>query len=331
MAINDPNNSDFYSNGQDPNMVYAQGGFNGQPVVNAITPVGQGAKPAGGSGLYAPGSTVAPNAPSLFSPSQVSSAAGSSDPWGIYGSDPQSALTSALQSGQFGTGQAFVDAFNQQFGLQPGSSLAYYADSNTYALPGGYAAVGGNGMWGWNPRSGGGGGGTGGGGAAGSGGVQVGASPYSAYDAQRQAQADALYNTLMGEANQSLNITPDDPIIKGQTDAYAAQAQNQWRNTMSAIAEKGGANYNTDAESRAVGEQLAQGTAGFQAKLMANELQSRRDQINQSLSQAAGLLTAEQQAALQDELGRIDAMIGQSEFGQNLAERAYEFDSTVNP
>lgn len=244
-----------------------------------------------------------------------------SNDW-TWGDDETQALLAALNAGQ--SGQGFLDAYNTHFKLQPGGSLAYYQDQNIYALPSGYATKGPNG-WTWNVRGG------GGGGAAPTTAPTIGPSPFAAGDAQRQAQADALFSQLMGRAQQSENITASDPIIKGQVDAHAATAADQWRNTMSQLAEHGGANFNPDAEARSVGENLAKDTANFQSQLMNTELQSRRDQINQALTQAAGLLTAEQQMALQDELHRLDAMIGDSQFTRNLGERAFEFDSTVNP
>jgi len=236
-----------------------------------------------------------------------------------WGNDEVQALLNGLDAGQ--SGQSWLDAYNTNFGLKSGSSLAYYADSNTYALPSGYATLGANGQWTWNPRT----------GNAAPSGPSIPPSSFSSTDAARQQQADALFQLLMGQASQSLNISADDPIIKGQVDAYASKAADQWRNTASAMAEKGGANANTEAEQRSVGEKLSKGTADFQSQLMGRELQSRRDQISQALTQAAGLLTAEQQMALQDELARLDAMIGVSEFSQSMAERAYEFDATVNP
>lgn len=48
------------------------------------------------------------------------------------------ALHSGLSNGQ--SGQALADSINQRFHLQPGSSLAYYANNGDYAMPGWYAA-----------------------------------------------------------------------------------------------------------------------------------------------------------------------------------------------
>jgi hypothetical protein len=205
------------------------------------------------------------------------------------------------------------------------------------ATPNGYAAQApGGGAWGWNPRGPetGSGGGVGAGGSA-AGGVlapfNVPQSPFSAGDPNRQAQADQLFKYLMGRATQSENVTANDPVIKSQTDAYASRQVDDSRNMLSALAEKGGANFNPDAENRSVAERLGKNTADFQGQLMSRELQSRRDQISQALTQSASLLSAQQQMALQDELARLEAAMGESQFGRSLAERGFEFGATVNP
>jgi hypothetical protein len=56
-------------------------------------------------------------------------------------------------------------------------------------------------------------------------------------------------------------------------------------------------------------EHAAQATGGMQAQLMSNELTARRQEIAQALQQMGGLLTGEQQLALQQELGYLDASL----------------------
>lgn len=226
------------------------------------------------------------------------------------------------------TGAAWV--YNRNTNAQPGSQAVYYPGTDTLGLPSAYLADD-KGAWNINPRGpeGGTNGGTMGGSISPP--PSIGASLFAAGDQQRQAQAEQLFQYLMGRAHQSENVTADDPVIKGQTDAYASRQIDSSRNELSALAERGGANFNPEASQRSVAERLGKNTADFQSQLMGRELQSRRDEITNSLTQMAGLLTAEQQMALQDELARLEMMSGQSQFGQSLAERAFEFGATNNP
>lgn len=130
--------------------------------------------------------------------------------------------------------------------------------------------------------------------------------------------ADTLFDLLMKRAGQSLELNPNDPIIKGQVDAYNASQQRASRDFMAQQAEKYGANANLTAEARAQAEGVGQKTGAYQATLLGSELAARRAEIENALSGAVGLLTAEQQMALTEELTKIQ-----------LAQRAYEFDAEL--
>lgn len=153
------------------------------------------------------------------------------------------------------------------------------------------------------------------------------------------AQADALYNMLMQRAQQGLNIDPNDPIIRQQADAYNANTTRSGRQYLQGLAEKQGANANIGSEGRMVAEKGAQAGATFEGQLMQQELTARRTEIQNALTGAAGLLTAQQQMDLQKELADLDHQQqlyefdygqkqNQSQFDKNMTQRAYEFDST---
>jgi hypothetical protein len=127
--------------------------------------------------------------------------------------------------------------------------------------------------------------------------------------------ATDLYKYLYGLGTSSPTIDANDPIIKAQTDAYRAEQDRAGRSYLAQAAESGGPNTNLDAVARSMAEQGAQSTGAFQANLMGNELSARRNQIQQALSGAQGLLTSEQQAQLQEELSQL-----------GLAQNAYQFD-----
>lgn len=149
--------------------------------------------------------------------------------------------------------------------------------------------------------------------------------------------ANSLYAQLMARANQSLTPDKNDPVIRAQTDAFNAQRTLGDRNTLASLAEQSGANGNLNAATRAAGEASGQAGSQFQAGLMANEVTARRNEIQQALSGAQGLLTAEQAMSLQEEMARLDraqqeSQFGrtlaenESQFGRNLGQRGYEFD-----
>lgn len=125
-----------------------------------------------------------------------------------------------------------------------------------------------------------------------------------------------LIDLLMGRAQASLDIDPTtDKIIKPQVDNYAAAQTREGRNFINDQAESGnpyatGAMNNTRTQ---VAEKAAQNTANLQSQLVQNELTSRRTEIQNALSELGSLLTADQQMALQRELGMIDAGLRQQQ------------------
>ncbi len=160
----------------------------------------------------------------------------------------------------------------------------------------------------------------------------------------------SLYDTLVKRANQSLHVDPNDPVIRDQTNAYEASQLRGERTGETQAAERGGSSANIDAQRRSGMEAASQHTAGFQASLMANEVAARRQEIQAALQGQQGILTADQQNALQEELAKMDVAMrnyqfgasqaqqesqfgrsqGQqeSQFARDLAERGYEYDST---
>ena len=175
-----------------------------------------------------------------------------------------------------------------------------------YGGGGGGAAAGGGG---------GGGGGTGGGGGGGGFG---------------DPRAEQLYNTLMGRANQGLNINPNDQVIRSQVNPFAAAQERERRNVMNQAAEQGGGNANLNLERRMGSEHAGQATAQFQGQLMGRELEARRGEIQQALSGMQGLLTSQQQMALQQKLAELNATIERERLGQQESQfgrqLGYQYD-----
>lgn len=132
-----------------------------------------------------------------------------------------------------------------------------------------------------------------------------------AAEAERKARADSLYSTLLGRSQQATAVTPEDPVIKAQVDAYRAEQERGLRNFRSDSAEAG--NRLRPTQDRMAAERVAQGTASMQAELLGRELSARRGEIADALSSMGGLLNADQTAGLQRELAGIDNLIRQQQ------------------
>jgi hypothetical protein len=145
---------------------------------------------------------------------------------------------------------------------------------------------------------------------------------------------NALYDRLMGVAtgsiaeksNPNFTIDPNDPIIKGQTDAFSAQNQLAQRNYLAQVAEKAGSNANISAETRAAAETGGQATSAFQAKLMSDELGARRQEVQQALQLAVQQNDTESQLRLTEQLARIQQAEQMYQFDATLGQNAYQFD-----
>lgn len=147
------------------------------------------------------------------------------------------------------------------------------------------------------------------GGGSGSGGVQTQQLAQGATDPRRQQ----LYEALMQRINRSETVDKNDPIIRAQSDANIANEERARRNYVSDVAEGSGPLANIQGEKRMAAERAGSRTGTFEAALMGQELQQRRAQAQQALSQAGGQLDRDQQVELQERLANLDAAIkGQS-------------------
>lgn len=128
-------------------------------------------------------------------------------------------------------------------------------------------------------------------------------------ESAQQAQRDQLYGTLMGRAQQSTNINADDPVIRGQVEAFRNEQTRGKRDYLSDVAESAGSLANLRGEKRMAAERTGQATGGFQAQLLGRELSAKRAEIADALQSMGGMLSADQQANLTRELGNIDSQL----------------------
>ena len=154
--------------------------------------------------------------------------------------------------------------------------------------------------------------------------------------AANDARRDALYDTLRNRMNQSLELDPNDPIIRNQVDAYSAQGTKARRDFISDQAERSNP-YSTgfmQGQRRMTAESLGKNVGSFQAQLMQRELTSRRQEIAQALTQTGQLLTSDQRDVLSRELSQLDATIKRygidvSKYGINVGADTARFGITT--
>jgi hypothetical protein len=148
----------------------------------------------------------------------------------------------------------------------------------------------------------------------------------------QNAQRDALYQQLLGRATQSLTIDQNDPNIRQQADAYSANIERQKRNYLADLAEKSGGLANLQGQTRIAAEQAGQASGQFESQLIGREIDSRRQEIQDALQQMGGMLTSQQQMALQQQLAQMDDATKRlgleyqnSQFGAQLGQNANQF------
>jgi hypothetical protein len=285
----------------------------GQPPIDSTQPAGRTVE-YGSTPFYTSTPQLNNNNPQ---PGPNVAAPGGAFNWGQYASDPKVGFLAALNAGQ--TGEGAVTAANQAYNLPYGGGFAYYANKDVYATPGGgYFAKGPDGKWGWNKGdSGGSAGGPGGGAYVPGQGVPGQGSVFGGLNPQNPGvnALEAEQMKLLAEAEKP--VTPQDAVIRGQVEPYAAMQEQGVRNLLSRTAETAGPNANPEAVARSASEQAAQATGAFQGQAMQNELAARRAQIQQLLQDQSGLLTTEQQMQLQEELNQLSLAQGAYQFGQN--------------
>lgn len=137
----------------------------------------------------------------------------------------------------------------------------------------------------------------------------------SQQQAENKSRADALYSTLNQRASQGLNVTADDPIIRGQVDSFRAEQERAKRNYLSDTAEQIGPYANMRGEQRMAAEKVGQATSGFQSELLGREYGARRDEIAQALAAQGSMLSGDQNRNLQQQLAAYDQAIKEANVG----------------
>lgn len=135
----------------------------------------------------------------------------------------------------------------------------------------------------------------------------------------------------------------NDPNVRAQADAFSANTERARRNYLSDTAERSGPFANLQGERRMAAERSGIASGAFEAQLVGREIQAKRDEIAQALALYGNRLSDVDRMALQRELADLEASLRREGFGVNmyglglnndqflrsLAQRQYEFDSTL--
>lgn len=135
-------------------------------------------------------------------------------------------------------------------------------------------------------------------------------------DPRRQS----FYDMLMGRANQSLNIDwRKDPVIRAQSDAFAANQERSRRQSVNKASEAAGPYGNIDTERRLAAETSAQNTSGFEGALMQHELDARRQEQQAALEGIGGVLSEDQSDKRARDLANLQAKLSGQSLGVQKA------------
>lgn len=267
----------------------------------------------------ADGINITPTAPSSAAGTPGSYQGGSpNDPVvSGYAGGADNSILGLLQSGM--DPQKAIALFNQKNGRGTGNEATYYNDTRgqTIGLPGGYAALTPNG-WTWTDRTPETGGNAGGSNTPASGTSDLSSLLMSLLTANKGNNTDPARSALLGRLNGLLDqysqpVSKDDPNIAGPTQAYTGQVGRSVNDFKKQAAERA---YAEGVPTGAFDSQIGNATlAGgrsvgdFETNLMSQELQSRRANLISTLNSAGGLLSAQDQADIQNKIANIDAVI----------------------
>jgi hypothetical protein len=129
---------------------------------------------------------------------------------------------------------------------------------------------------------------------------------------------DAFKTSLLNALNKPVGVDPNDPVMKGQMDAFSLAQTRAKQRDREAMASRAGASGQISdlATGGAFDEGLSnleqrqgEAEAGFNANLAGDELNKQRDELYRYMALAGNQLNAEEARALQEKLFNIEAQI----------------------
>lgn len=146
-----------------------------------------------------------------------------------------------------------------------------------------------------------------------------------------QGAQDVVRNSYLQQATQGTQINRNDPVIRQQTDAFSAGQDRSRRQYESEAAERlsaqGMGNSGAMLQERRLGaERAGQASGAFEAQLVARELENRRGEIKDALTNLRGVISNDQAMALQRELAELDAQLKREGLSQSGSLGGRELD-----
>jgi hypothetical protein len=123
--------------------------------------------------------------------------------------------------------------------------------------------------------------------------------------------SNELWALLMGRAKQGLEVGRDDPAVRAQADAYSAQEERARMNYLGDVAESSSpyATGKMAGIERMTAADMGSRVGGFEAQLIGKEIEARRDEIKQALTEMGDLLTDQQKIQLELQIAEMDNAI----------------------
>lgn len=146
---------------------------------------------------------------------------------------------------------------------------------------------------------------------------------------------DAFKKALLDRLNKPIGVDPNDPIIKGQEDAFSlAQTRAKQRNREAMAGRMAQQGYLSDqAGSGAfdqglsnLEQQQGESEAAFNANLTGEELNKQRDDLYRYAALAGNQLSGEESRALQEKLANLDAQIRREAMAQQGGQFSQDLD-----
>lgn len=143
--------------------------------------------------------------------------------------------------------------------------------------------------------------------AAGAGSGSVSSAGSGGGSASRSPYYDTLIRNLFSRAGQGLNVdAATDPNIRAQADPYRANVERASRNYVADQAERLGPGANITGEERVAAEHAGQAAGMFESRLVGHEIDARREEIQQALAELGGILSADEERSLRQELAYLN-------------------------
>ncbi len=124
-----------------------------------------------------------------------------------------------------------------------------------------------------------------------------------------QGVQDVTRNSYLERATQPITVDKTDPAFRQQADSYAANVERQKRNYLADQAEgmDASATGAMRGQERMASERAGHQIGTFEAQLVGNELRQKRQEVDDALKGLYGMVTADQQMALQQKAMELDA------------------------